>query len=102
MHTSLHTDDMPPLPTTWQHTRVTVMGLGSFGGGVGLTRYLGRQGAHVTVTDLQGTEALAAPLGACGGLPSGLWLGDIQGGVFLGRVVGLFNPRSPSPAPSLQ
>ena len=49
---------MPPLPTTWQHTRVTVMGLGSFGGGVGLTRYLVRQGAHVTVTDLQGAEEI--------------------------------------------
>ena len=37
------------MATTWQQQRVTVMGLGTFGGGVGLTRYLVQQGAHVTV-----------------------------------------------------
>src|SRR4029434_4284456 len=54
--------DTPALPTTWHKTRVTVMGLGSFGGGVGLTRYLAHQGAHVTVTDLQRAEALTDSL----------------------------------------
>jgi UDP-N-acetylmuramoylalanine--D-glutamate ligase len=34
------------------------MGLGSFGGGVGLARYLAMQGATVTVTDLQPAEKL--------------------------------------------
>jgi len=31
--------------------RVTVLGLGLFGGGLGVTRFLVRKGAKVTVTD---------------------------------------------------
>ncbi len=38
--------------------RVTVMGLGRFGGGVGVTRWLARHGAQVLVTDLQPPECL--------------------------------------------
>jgi UDP-N-acetylmuramoylalanine--D-glutamate ligase len=33
--------------------RVTVMGLGRFGGGAGVTRWLARQGADILLTDLQ-------------------------------------------------
>lgn len=43
--------------------RVTVMGLGQFGGGVGVTRYLVGRGAHVTLTDREPAEKLAKPLG---------------------------------------
>ena len=32
-------------------TRATVMGLGRFGGGVGVTRWLASQGADILVTD---------------------------------------------------
>lgn len=42
--------------------RVTVMGLGTFGGGVGAVRFLTSRGAAVTVTDLQTAENLRAPL----------------------------------------
>ena len=42
--------------------RVTVMGLGRFGGGTGVTRWLADNGARVTVTDLQSRSALAEPL----------------------------------------
>lgn len=42
--------------------RVTVMGLGRFGGGVGVTRWLVSQGADVLVTDLQPAEKLAEPI----------------------------------------
>lgn len=38
--------------------RVTVMGLGRFGGGIGVTRWLCRQGATVTVTDQAGADDL--------------------------------------------
>ncbi|MBX3406487.1 MAG: UDP-N-acetylmuramoyl-L-alanine--D-glutamate ligase [Phycisphaeraceae bacterium] len=38
--------------------RVTVMGLGRFGGGVGVTRWLAEQGAEVLVTDLDPAEKL--------------------------------------------
>jgi UDP-N-acetylmuramoylalanine--D-glutamate ligase len=39
--------------------RVMVMGLGHFGGGVGVTRWLAGQGAEVLVTDLAAPERLA-------------------------------------------
>lgn len=39
--------------------RVTVMGLGRFGGGVGVTRWLCLQGARVTVTDQANANTLA-------------------------------------------
>ncbi|MFP4052919.1 MAG: UDP-N-acetylmuramoyl-L-alanine--D-glutamate ligase [Phycisphaerae bacterium] len=39
--------------------RVTVMGLGRFGGGVGVTRWLCGQGAKVTVSDAAAPESLA-------------------------------------------
>ncbi len=43
--------------------RVVVMGLGRFGGGVGVTRYLARQGARVVVTDRLGEGELRDSLG---------------------------------------
>jgi UDP-N-acetylmuramoylalanine--D-glutamate ligase len=42
--------------------RVTVMGLGRFGGGVGVTRWLAAQGDDVLVTDLAPEDELAASL----------------------------------------
>ena len=43
--------------------RITVMGLGRFGGGVGVTRYLADRGADVLVTDAQPAERLEASVG---------------------------------------
>ena len=43
-------------------TRVTVMGLGQFGGGVGVTRYLVERGARVTLTDNLPEAKLETPL----------------------------------------
>lgn len=48
--------------------RVTVMGLGRFGGGVGVTRWLVEQGCEVLVTDLDPEEKLADSLAAIGPL----------------------------------
>ena len=42
--------------------RVLVMGLGSFGGGVGVSRFLSRAGAQVLVTDLRCREQLSDSL----------------------------------------
>jgi UDP-N-acetylmuramoylalanine--D-glutamate ligase len=42
--------------------RVTVMGLGTFGGGAGAVRFLVERGALVTVTDLRTADELAAGL----------------------------------------
>ena len=42
--------------------RVTVMGLGRFGGGAGVTRWLVENGARVTVTDIEPEPRLVEPL----------------------------------------
>jgi len=49
--------------------RVTVMGLGLFGGGVGAARFFAERGAQVTVTDRREAGALAESLEALRGLP---------------------------------
>lgn len=42
--------------------RITVMGLGRFGGGAGVARWLARQGADALLTDQASAEELAEPL----------------------------------------
>src|ERR1043165_5736043 len=95
MHTPPHPGNTPAVPMTWHRTRATVMGLGSFGGGIGLTRYLVQQGAQVTVTDLQGAGALAASLEALRGLPIRFVLGEHQERDFLETDVVFVNPAVP-------
>lgn len=46
----------------WRGRRVTVMGLGQFGGGIGVTRYLVARGAKVTLTDRDPAKKLEEPL----------------------------------------
>lgn len=51
---------MTPSPAlTFAGPRVLVVGLGRFGGGVGVTRWLARRGARVTVTDSANADSLA-------------------------------------------
>ena len=52
----------------WEGVRVTVMGLGTRAGGVGVARYLAERGAVVTVTDLRPAEELAESLAQLDGL----------------------------------
>ncbi|HLA85969.1 MAG TPA: Mur ligase family protein [Thermoguttaceae bacterium] len=49
--------------------RITVMGLGHFGGGAAAARWLARQNALVTVTDRASEIALAEPLASLDGAP---------------------------------
>ncbi len=49
--------------------RVTLMGLGTFGGGLGAARYLAGQGAELTVTDLRPAQKLEPSMAALRGLP---------------------------------
>lgn len=49
--------------------RVTVMGLGRFGGGLGVAKWLHTQGANVLVTDMADVETLAGPFAE---LPEGI------------------------------
>ena len=50
------------MPQEFSNIRVTVMGLGRFGGGIVAVRWLARQGADVLVTDLCSEEHLAGSL----------------------------------------
>ncbi|MAO19651.1 MAG: hypothetical protein CMJ35_01805 [Phycisphaerae bacterium] len=56
----------PFAPTNLQHAHALVMGLGRFGGGLGVTRYLLRHGARVTLSDRGDREALREPLSQLG------------------------------------
>ena len=56
--------------------QVTVVGLGRFGGGVGVTRWLCGLGADVTVSDAASADDLAEPLADLEGLPVTLHLGE--------------------------
>ena len=58
---------MKPYPSSLQGARVTVMGLGQFGGGLGVTRWLVAQGARVLLTDRDPEAKLAAPLAELAG-----------------------------------
>lgn len=81
--------------------RVTVMGLGRFGGGVGVTRWLARQGARVLVTDLEPRERLAEPLEAIADLSSAgqvsLRLGEHRDEDFSEADLVVANPAVPRP-----
>ncbi|MBL8991363.1 MAG: UDP-N-acetylmuramoyl-L-alanine--D-glutamate ligase [Phycisphaerae bacterium] len=84
-----------------QGRRVTVMGLGRFGGGAGVARYLARLGARVLVTDLAPERELAEPVGAIGDLVSAgvvsLRLGEHREEDFAGADLVIANPAVPRP-----
>lgn len=76
---------------------VTVMGLGLFGGGVGVARYLARRGARVTVTDLRTAEELAPAVRALEGLDVRFVLGEHRVEDFRAASLVVANPAvSPS------
>ena len=75
--------------------RVTVMGLGRFGGGVGVTRWLAQQGAQVTVTDLKPADALADSVAAIADLEVTLRLGEHMETDFTAVDLVVANPAVP-------
>lgn len=58
---------------SFRDARVVVMGLGRFGGGLAAARWLARQGAEVTVTDLGAEAELAESLAALVSEPIARW-----------------------------
>ena len=56
--------------------RVLVMGLGLHGGGLGVTRWLLKQGARVTVTDLRSADVLKPTLEQLGNAQVEFVLGE--------------------------
>jgi len=81
--------------------RVTVAGLGRFGGGVGLTRWLCSRGARVTVSDIADAEALADSVEALEGCDAALHLGGHDKADFFGADLLVVNPAIPKDSPLL-
>lgn len=81
--------------------RVTVMGLGRFGGGVGVTRWLAAQGARVLVTDLEPEPKLAESIARIADLVGAgsvsLRLGGHDAKDFSGAELVVANPAVPRP-----
>lgn len=81
--------------------RVTVMGLGRFGGGVGVTRWLAERGARVLVTDLDTEENLRASVLAVNDLVASgsvkLRLGEHEEADFSSCDLVVANPAVPRP-----
>lgn len=86
----------------WRKRRVTVMGLGRFGGGVGVTRWLAAQGARVTVTDKQPAEKLKESLAQVGDLDIELRLGGHEARDFENTDLVVVNPAVPPSAEELR
>jgi UDP-N-acetylmuramoylalanine--D-glutamate ligase len=62
--------------TEFKNKRVTVAGLGHFGGGIAVSRWLVSQGAKVLVTDQASPEKLADSVAKLGDLPIEFHLGE--------------------------
>ncbi len=82
--------------------RVLVWGLGVHGGGVGVAKWLVRQGARVTVTDLKSAEQLQTALEQLRGLPIEYVLGEHREPDFLNTDLIIRNPAVPREAPLLK
>ncbi len=81
--------------------RVTVMGLGLFGGGLGVARWLCKAGARVVVTDQKSEHDLREAVAELQGLPVELHLGGHREEDFRGADLVVVNPAVPSTSPWL-
>ena len=99
------TDSPPDRPTDaprdLANLRVTVIGLGRFGGGAGVTRWLAAQGAKVTVSDAAPTETLADSVKQLDGLDVTLHLGGHDDADVLDADLLVVNPAVPKEIPLL-
>ena len=82
--------------------KVTVMGLGLFGGGKGVTEFLCRHGARVTVTDKRPQQTLGPSLAELRGLPVRWVLGEHHDEDFLHADLVIPNPAVPRDNPFLR
>jgi len=82
--------------------RVTVVGLGRFGGGIGVTRWLCRRGAMVTVSDQAGAADLAESVAALDGLDVIFHLGGHDQKDFLEADLLVVNPAVPKESPLIK
>jgi UDP-N-acetylmuramoylalanine--D-glutamate ligase len=82
--------------------RVTVAGLGRFGGGIAVTRWLCEQGARVLVTDKERPELLEESVRQLAGLPVELRLGEHRTEDFTSTDLVVASPAIPPASPYLQ
>jgi len=75
--------------------RVLVFGLGVHGGGIGVAKWLVKQGARVTVTDLKTADALQTALAELRGLPIEFVLGEHREKDFAAAEMIVRNPAVP-------
>jgi UDP-N-acetylmuramoylalanine--D-glutamate ligase len=82
--------------------RVTVAGLGRFGGGIAVTRWLCAQGANVLVTDSDPAEKLADSVKQLKGLPIEFRLGEHREEDFTSADLIVASPAIPPQNPFIQ
>jgi len=82
--------------------RVTVVGLGRFGGGIGVTRWLCGLGADVTVSDRAGSDELAQSVRQLDGCDVRLHLGAHDLDDFLQAELLVVSPAIPPDIPPLK
>lgn len=90
-----------PMNNGFNGKRLLVMGLGRFGGGVGVTRWLARQGARVLVTDKDAPEKLAGSVAKLADLPIEFRLGEHRESDFRDADLIVANPAVPESSPYL-
>ncbi|MES2792059.1 MAG: UDP-N-acetylmuramoyl-L-alanine--D-glutamate ligase [Planctomycetota bacterium] len=87
----------------FRNRRVTVMGLGSFGGGLGAVQFLTQRGAQLTVTDVRTAADLAEPLAQLACLTDVVWhLGGHHAADFTDTDLVVVSPAVPKDNPFLQ
>src|SRR5690349_18577062 len=83
------------------HKRVTVAGLGRFGGGINVARWLVTQGARVLVTDKEPADKLAESVRQLDGLPVEFRLGEHRERDFTDADLVVPSPAVPPSSPFL-
>jgi UDP-N-acetylmuramoylalanine--D-glutamate ligase len=84
-----------------RNQRVTVAGLGRFGGGTAVARWLAEHGARVLVTDLEPAEKLADSVKQLDGLPIAFHLGGHREEDFTRTDLVVASPAIPPGSPYL-
>jgi len=82
--------------------KVTIMGLGLHGGGVGVTKFFCKQKAKVLITDLKTEKELKESVEKLKGLPIKFSLGGHKEKDFLGADLIIKNPDIPQDSPFLK
>src|SRR3954453_13279419 len=85
-----------------RNQRVTVAGLGRFGGGIGVARWLVQQGAKVLVTDQAPAQKLADSIKQLDGMPIEFRLGKHPQSDFTSADLVVPSPAIPPSNPFLQ